>query len=120
MGKKYITNTTKIAYQFGNGSTISRKGYLIADEKLMKELNDDFYFKGLVERGALLVSENKPENLEDTAAKLAQAEAQVEALKKELSKANKKIDEMVATSDDSGGVVIDGTEKKEETPKKGK
>ena len=85
MAVKYVVNTMNMAFQFTNGKVLDRKDVLIVEEKELEELEKDYMFASLKERGAISVSFNKPENLESAASSIAFANAELDAAKKEIA-----------------------------------
>lgn len=106
---KYIVNKTKMAYQFQNGKVLERLGVLQADEKDLADYANDYFFQGLKNRGAILVSQNKPDNLNEAGATIARNDAEIEALKKENEELKKKLAEAQATGKETA-TVIDSNE----------
>lgn len=85
MAVKYVVNTMNMAFQFTNGKVLDRKDVLVVNEEELAELEKDYMFAGLKERGAISVSLNKPENLESAGASIALANAELDAAKKEIA-----------------------------------
>lgn len=91
MAVKYVVNTMNMAFQFTNGKILDRKDVLVVNEEELAELEKDYMFAGLKERGAISVSLNKPENLESAGASIALANAELDAAKKEIAELKAKL-----------------------------
>lgn len=85
MAVKYVVNTMNMAFQFTNGKVLDRKDVLVVNEEELAELEKDYMFAGLKNRGAISVSLNKPESLESAGASIAFANAELDAAKKEIA-----------------------------------
>ena len=91
MAVKYVVNTMNMAFQFTNGKILDRKDVLVVNEEELAELEKDYMFAGLKERGAISVSLNKPESLESAGASIAIANAELDAAKKEIAELKAKL-----------------------------
>lgn len=105
MAVKYIINKTKMAYEFTNGKVLSGKGVLAADEKLLAELDKDFFFKGLKDREAVYVTQNKPASLEDAGVQLAEKNARIDELRQEVETLRAKVSEKSAMGAETATVI---------------
>lgn len=111
MATKYIVNTKKMAFQFENGKVLDRKGVIAVTEEELKEMENDYFFKGLKEKGAITVSLVKPseystqgEVIAADTAKIAELEKEVAELKAQLAKAQatgKETATVIDSSDDA-------------------
>ena len=128
MATKYIVNTKKMAFQFQNGKVLERKGVLAVEEKELEEMEKDYFFANLKERGVISVSLVKPSEFSTTGEiiaadneKIKDLEKQVADLKAQLAKAQAtgKVTETVIDSDEAP-VVVDGSDEEEKASKKGK
>lgn len=91
MAVKYVVNTMNMAFQFTNGKILDRKDVLVVNEEELAELEKDYMFAGLKERGAISVSLNKPESLESAGASIAFANAELDAANKEIAELKAKL-----------------------------
>lgn len=126
MATKYICNTKKMAFQFANGKVLERKGVLAVEEKELEEMEKDYFFASLKEKGAITVSLVKPseystpgEIIAADNAKIKDLEKQVAELKAQLEKAQAtgKETATVIDSEESATEVVEGENK--ESSKKG-
>lgn len=112
---RYVINKTNIAYKFQNGTTIGRRGSIEVSEKQEAELSNDYFFKGLKERGALAISSERPKDLSEAGRKIAAKEAEVKALEKKVKELEAKLDLAGATGKQTN-TVIDSSEPKRDEP----
>lgn len=126
MATKYIVNTKKMAFQFANGKILERKGVLAVDEKELEEMEKDYFFKGLKEKGAISVSLVKPSEYNTTGEIIAADNAKISALEKEIAELKAQLAKAEATGKETA-TVIDSSEAlpietgtKEEKTTKGK
>ena len=54
MATKYIVNTKKMAFQFANGKVLERKGVIAVEEEELEEMEKDYFFARIKEKGAIL------------------------------------------------------------------
>ena len=129
MATKYIVNTKKMAFQFPNGKVLERKGVLAVEEKELEEMEKDYFFASLKEKGVISVSLVKPSEFSTTGeiiaadnAKIKDLEKQVADLKAQLAKAQATGKETATVIDsDEAPAVVDGSDEEEDTAsKKGK
>ena len=125
MATKYICNTKKMAFKFENGKILERKGVLAVDEKELEEMEKDYFFASLKEKGIISVSLVKPSEYSTTGeiiaadnAKIADLEKQVAELKAKLAKAEATGKE-TATVIDSSEPMTEAVEGEDKGTKKG-
>ena len=127
MATKYIVNTKKMAFQFANGKVLERKGVIAVEEKELEEMEKDYFFASLKEKGAISVSLVKPSEFSSPAEIIASDNAKIKDLEKEVAELKAKLAEAEATGKETATVidsneaptVVDGTdEKSAETEKK--
>lgn len=120
MAVKYVVNTMNMAFQFTNGKVLDRKDVLVVNEEELAELEKDYMFAGLKERGAISVSLNKPENLESAGASIALANAELDAAKKEIADLKAKLAKAEALGKADGDVIDTNVDAPEVVEKKSK
>lgn len=120
MAVKYVVNTMNMAFQFTNGKILDRKDVLIVEEKELEELEKDYMFASLKERGVISVSFNKPENLESAASSIAFANAELDAAKKEIADLKAKLAKAEALGKADGDVIDTNVDAPEVVEKKSK
>ena len=120
MAVKYVVNTMNMAFQFTNGKILDRKDVLIVEEKELEELENDYMFASLKERGVISVSFNKPENLESAASSIAFANAELDAAKKEIADLKAKLAKAEALGKADGDVIDTNVDAPEVVEKKSK
>ena len=129
MATKYIVNTKKMAFQFPNGKVLERKGVLAVEEKELEEMEKDYFFASLKEKGVISVSLVKPSEYSTTGeiiaadnAKIKDLEKQVADLKAQLAKAQATGKETATVIDSNEApTVVDGSDEEEDkASKKGK
>lgn len=128
MATKYIVNTKKMAFQFANGKVLERKGVIAVEEKELEEMEKDYFFASLKEKGAISVSLVKPSEFSSPAEIIASDNAKIKELEKEVAELKAKLAEAEATGKETATVidsneaptVVDGTEEENKTSKKGK
>lgn len=91
MALKYVVNLKNMAFRFTNGKILDRKDVLALEESELEELEKDYMFAGLKERGAISVSFNKPKDLETAGSSIAFANAELDAAKKEIAELKAKL-----------------------------
>lgn len=106
---KYVVNKTNIAYKFQNGMVLGRKGSIEVNEKAEKELDADFFFNSLKDRGAIAISNEKPKDLSEAGKKIAAKEAQIKSLENKIKELEAKLDAAGATGKETN-TVIDSSE----------
>ena len=84
MAVKYVVNLKNMAFRFTNGKVLERKATLTVDDNELAELEKDYMFAGLKERGVITVSANKPQSLVEAGSSIAYTNAELEAAKKEI------------------------------------
>lgn len=129
MATKYIVNTKKMAFQFPNGKVLERKGVLAVEEKELEEMEKDYFFSSLKDKGVISVSLVKPSEFSTTGeiiaadnAKIKDLEKQVADLKAQLAKAQATGKETATVIDSNEApTVVDGSDEDEDkASKKGK
>lgn len=128
MATKYIVNTKKMAFQFANGKVLERKGVIAVEEKELEEMEKDYFFASLKEKGAISVSLVKPSEFSSPAEIIASDNAKIKELEKEVAELKAKLEQAEATGKETATVidsneaptVVDGTEEENKTSKKGK
>lgn len=129
MATKYIVNTKKMAFQFSNGKVLERKGVLAVEEKELEEMEKDYFFSSLKDKGVISVSLVKPSEFSTTGeiiaadnAKIKDLEKQVADLKAQLAKAQATGKETATVIDSNEApTVVDGSDEDEDkASKKGK
>lgn len=120
MAVKYVVNTMNMAFQFTNGKVLDRKDVLVVNEEELAELEKDYMFAGLKERGAISVSLNKPESLESAGASIAIANAELDAAKKEIAELKAKLAKAEALGKTDEDVIDTNVDAPEVVEKKSK
>ena len=121
MATKYIVNTKKMAFQFANGKILDRKGVLAVEEEELAEMEKDYFFASLKDKGAISVSLVKPSEYSTAGEVIAADNAKITALEKEVAELKAKLAKAEATGKETATVidssesvtVVDGTEEKE-------
>ena len=127
MATKYICNTKKMAFQFANGKILERKGVLAVEEEELAEMEKDYFFASLKEKGAISVSLVKPSEYSTAGEIIAADNAKISALEKEIADLKAKLAEAEGTGKETA-TVIDSSEplaevveeEEKSTSKKGK
>ena len=130
MATKYIVNTKKMAFQFANGKVLERKGVMAVEEEELEEMEKDYFFVSLKEKGVISVSLVKPSEFSTSAEIIASDNAKIKDLEKEVAELKAKLAEAQATGKETATVIdsdatttVDApadTEEKNKTSKKGK
>jgi BMFP domain-containing protein YqiC len=130
MATKYIVNTKKMAFKFLNGKVLERKGVLAVEDKELEEMEKDYFFASLKEKGAISVSLVKPSEFSTTAEIIASDNAKIKDLEKEVAELKARLAEAEATGKETATVIdsdatttVDApadTEEENKTSKKGK
>lgn len=128
MATKYIVNTKKMAFKFLNGKILERKGVLAVEDKELEEMEKDYFFSSLKEKGAISVSLVKPSEFSTTAEIIASDNAKIKDLEKEVAELKAKLAKAQATGKETDTVIdtdepttVDETvETEDKTSKKGK
>lgn len=109
MATKYIVNTKKMAFQFANGKVLERKGVIAVEEKELEEMEKDYFFASLKEKGAISVSLVKPSEYSTSAEIIAADNAKIKDLEKEVAELKAKLAEAQATGKETA-TVLDSNE----------
>lgn len=109
MATKYICNTKKMAFQFANGKILERKGVLAVEEEELAEMEKDYFFASLKEKGAISVSLVKPSEYSTAGEIIAADNAKISALEKEIADLKAKLAEAEGTGKETA-TVIDSSE----------
>jgi len=109
MATKYIVNTKKMAFSFQNGKVLERKGVLAVSEEELAELEKDYFFAGLKEKGVISVSLVKPSDYTTQSETIAADNVKITALEKEVAELKAKLAEAQATGKETA-TVIDSAE----------
>lgn len=130
MATKYIVNTKKMAFQFANGKVLERKGVMAVEEEELEEMEKDYFFVSLKEKGVISVSLVKPTEFSTSAEIIASDNAKIKDLEKEVAELKAKLAEAQATGKETATVIdsdapttVDApanTEEENKTSKKGK
>lgn len=129
MATKYIVNTKKMAFQFANGKVLERKGVIAVEEEELEEMEKDYFFASLKEKGAISVSLVKPSEYSTPAEIIASDNAKIKNLEKQVAELTAKLAEAQATGKETATVIdsdapttVDAPADSEEnkTSKKGK
>lgn len=130
MATKYIVNTKKMAFQFANGKVLERKGVMAVEEEELEEMEKDYFFVSLKEKGVISVSLVKPSEFSTSAEIIASDNAKIKDLEKEVAELKAKLAEAQATGKETATVIdsdatttVDApadTEEENKTSKKGK
>lgn len=127
MATKYIVNTKKMAFKFLNGKVLERKGILAVEEKELEEMEKDYFFASLKEKGAISVSLVKPSEFSTSAEIIASDNAKIKDLEKEVAELKAKLAEAEATGKETATVIdtsepmeVAESEEENKTSKKGK
>lgn len=130
MATKYICNTKKMAFKFGNGKILERKGVLAVEDEELARMEDDYFFASLKEKGVITVSKVKPSDFSTPGEIIAADNAKIADLEKQVAELKAKLAEAEATGKETSTVIdsdkpveeeaeeVDGEEKT--TSKKGK
>jgi len=105
MATKYIVNTKKMAFQFANGKVLERKGVIAVEEKELEEMEKDYFFASLKEKGAISVSLVKPSEYSTPAEIIASDNAKIKDLEKEVAELKAKLAEAQATGKETATVI---------------
>ena len=129
MAIKYIVNTKKMSFQFPNGKILEKKGVLAVEEKELEEMEKDYFFKSLKDKGVVTVSLVKPSEYTSAGeiiaadnAKIKDLEKQVEELKARLAEAEATGKETATVIDSAEPIAVEEVaveEEEKETSKKG-
>lgn len=124
MATKYIVNTKKMAFQFANGKVLERKGVLAVEDKELEEMEKDYFFASLKEKGVVSVSLVKPSEFSTTGEIIAADNAKIKDLEKEVADLKAKLAKAEATGKETATVIDSSEPIAEETeesgaPKKG-
>lgn len=127
MATKYIVNTKKMAFKFLNGKVLERKGILAVEEKELEEMEKDYFFASLKEKGVISVSLVKPSEFSTSAEIIASDNAKIKDLEKEVAELKAKLAEAEATGKETATVIdtsepmeVAESEEENKTSKKGK
>ena len=129
MATKYICNTKKMAFKFGNGRVLERKGVLAVEDEELARMEDDYFFASLKEKGVITVSKVKPSDFSTPGEIIAADNAKIADLEKKVAELTAKLAEAEATGKETSTVIdsdkpveeaeeVDGEEKT--ASKKGK
>lgn len=105
MATKYIVNTKKMAFQFANGKVLERKGVIAVEEEELEEMEKDYFFASLKEKGAISVSLVKPSEFSTPAEIIASDNARIKDLEKQVAELTAKLAEAEATGKDTATVI---------------
>lgn len=105
MATKYIVNTKKMAFQFANGKVLERKGVIAVEEEELEEMEKDYFFSSLKEKGAISVSLVKPSEFSTTAEIIASDNARIKDLEKQVAELTAKLAEAEATGKETATVI---------------
>ena len=127
MATKYIVNTKKMAFKFLNGKVLERKGILAVEDKELEEMEKDYFFASLKEKGVISVSLVKPSEFSTSAEIIASDNAKIKDLEKEVAELKAKLAEAEATGKETATVIdtsepmeVAESEEENKTSKKGK
>ena len=105
MATKYIVNTKKMAFKFLNGKVLERKGVLAVEEEELEEMEKDYFFASLKEKGAISVSLVKPSEFSTSAEIIASDNAKIKDLEKEVAELKAKLAKAQATGKETDTVI---------------
>ena len=105
MATKYIVNTKKMAFQFANGKVLERKGVIAVEEEELEEMEKDYFFASLKEKGAISVSLVKPSEFSTPAEIIASDNARIKDLEKQVAELTAKLAEAEATGKETATVI---------------
>lgn len=105
MATKYIVNTKKMAFQFANGKVLERKGVMAVEEEELEEMEKDYFFASLKEKGAITVSLVKPSEFSTPAEIIASDNAKIKDLEKEVAELKAKLAEAEAIGKETATVI---------------
>lgn len=105
MATKYIVNTKKMAFQFANGKVLERKGVIAVEEEELEEMEKDYFFASLKEKGAISVSLVKPSEYSTSAEIIASDNAKIKDLEKQVAELTAKLAEAQATGKETATVI---------------
>ena len=91
MATKYICNTKKMAFKFANGKVLDRKGVLAVEEKELEEMEKDYFFVSLKDKGVISVSLVKPSDYSTTGEIIAADNAKIADLEKQVAELTAKL-----------------------------
>jgi len=114
---KYVVNTKKMAFEFQNGLKLEQKGVLQVTEEQLSELEGDYFFKGLKDKGVISVTQVKPSDYSTQGEVIAADNAKIKDLESQIADLKAKLAEAQATGKETA-TVIDSTESKETVTKK--
>lgn len=118
MATKYIVNTKKMAFMFENGKVLERKGILAVSEEELEEMEKDYFFKSLKDKGVVSVSLVKPSNFTTQSEVIAADNAKISALEKEVAELKAKLAEAQATGKETATVIDSEKTLEDETESK--
>lgn len=113
---KYVVNRQKMAFQFQNGKVLEAKGVLQVEESELEELEKDYMFTGLKEKGVISVTQVKPSSYSTTGEIIAADNAKIAELENEVAVLKAQLAEAQATGKETA-TVIDSASDTEETVK---
>lgn len=120
MAVKYVVNLKNMAFRFANGKVLDRKGVLALEESELGELEKDYMFAGLKERGVISVSLNKPRSIEEAGSSIAYANAELDAAKKEIEELKARLAKAEALGKADDGAIDTNADAPEVVEKKTK
>lgn len=113
---KYVVNRQKMAFQFQSGKVLEAKGVLQVEESELEELEKDYMFAGLKEKGVISVTQVKPSSYSTTGEIIAADNAKIAELENEVASLKAQLAEAQATGKETA-TVIDSASDTEETVK---
>ena len=126
MATKYIVNTKKMAFQFANGKVLDKKGVIAVEDKELEEMEKDYFFASLKDKGVISVSLVKPSEYSTTGEIIAADNARIKDLEKEVADLKAKLAKAEATGKETATVidsdeptVVEGSDAEDKTSKKG-
>lgn len=109
-----------MAFKFLDGKVLERKGVLQVEDKDLEGLEKDYFFSGLKERGAIIVSSSKPESLVSAGAQIVANNAEIDSLKNKIKELESKLAKAEATGKDTSLTIDSNSDSAEEVEKKSK
>ena len=109
MATKYIVNTKKMSFQFGNGKILEKKGVLAVSEEELESMNGDYFFANLKEKGVITITSVKPSEFTSAGEIIAADNAKIKDLEKQVAELKAQLAEAQATGKETA-TVIDSNE----------
>lgn len=90
-----------MSYCFTNARVLGSKDTIQVDDKELEVLEGDYFFKGLKERNAIIVTSQKPESIVTAGKVISANQAEIDALRKENAELKAKLEKAEALGKDT-------------------